>query len=123
MECKNCGNVIGEKDNFCRKCGSKAEEVIKYPIKVYVLCCLSIIFTIVGDIFYYKLLRTGENGLSGLLSVTGLVLAIVAKKKYPKNKFAKVLFWTLVVGYFLLLLILSVFVLCYSIGFLVYTAS
>ena len=117
MYCTNCGNELKNDRNFCSNCGSKIEnnnvnnqnnvtikneksEDDKYA---NILCIISIILTfgasfVLGILSYNaRNLESAFDYIGGLCPLIGLVLMIVARVKYPNNKFAKILMWIYIV--------------------------
>ena len=109
MNCRECGKEISSTSNFCTYCGAsvKKENISEKNIsmqkadnnndenKAIPLCIgsLVLIFGILG----------------GIGIITGIVLMIVARIKYPKSIFAKVLMWLYII---VLLIAVIVFVYC-----------
>ena len=119
MYCTSCGSKINEEDSFCTNCGAKKQDVEtpKEENKVVpkqevveedeknanLLCILSLVFKYAGPVISGVLsvlfAPLGElfSGLAPLTWLTGIVLMIVARIKYPSNKFAKVLMWIYII--------------------------
>ena len=119
MYCTSCGSKINEEDSFCTNCGAKKQDVEtpKEENKVVpkqevveedeknanLLCILSLVFKYAGPVISGVLsvlfAPLGEvfSGLAPLSGLTGIVLMIVARIKYPSNKFAKVLMWIYII--------------------------
>ena len=124
MFCKNCGKEIQKNDKYCTNCGSlndTAEEVATQiseqnnksvkqnedDKKANLLCILSLIsffgVTILEsilNIFASKISATifdAIYSISSLCILAGLTLMIVARVKYPNNKFVKIVMWIYIV--------------------------
>lgn len=124
MYCTSCGSKINEEDSFCTNCGAKKQnvetsnnetpkeenkvvpkqEVVEEDEKnANLLCILSLIFkyggSVISGILSVIFAPLGElfSGLAPLTWLTGIVLMIVARIKYPSNKFAKVLMWIYII--------------------------
>ena len=106
MYCINCGKEVKENSNFCDSCGTNVniakENLVDTTIQdeknANLLCIISLILYFGSGIVFGLLFSLFPNGsklesLSGLSPLAGIVLMIVARIKYPKNKFAKVLMW------------------------------
>ena len=130
MYCKNCGTKLDEDDLFCTNCGTakndKKEVVEKVEIKnnemsetdtknANLLCILSLIFVFAFDmiagIITVIIPPLGELlfSISPLANLTGLVLMIVARVKYPKSTFAKILMWVYI-ALFILAIVATVLI-------------
>ena len=143
MFCTNCGTQIEKDDRFCINCGKPVTTSITSNIieeghskmevkqikkeeddkKANILCILSLLFTYGLNIFpilsYRNNYNTGSrflSGFSGLFPLIGLVLMIIARVKYPNNKFAKVVMWIYIISLLgMVLLFIVVMIACYSI--------
>jgi len=104
MNCRECGKEIALDSNFCTYCGAsvKKENISEKNISMQKLddnndenkaipLCIGSLVLIFGV-------------LGGIGIITGIVLMIVARIKYPKSIFAKVLMWL----YIIVLLIASI---------------
>ena len=138
--CSECGNKLEEGSVFCTSCGNKLEEApqvvnnapqtadVESPEdkkKAHILCIISLILFFAPSVVNVGLsylintfstagLYTGYS-LSGLTSLVAIVLMIVARVKYPKNTFAKILMWIYIVLIILgTVAMIAVFILCYS---------
>ncbi len=133
MKCEKCGNDINPNEKFCTNCGNPVPvveqptpEVVTSPVPVDTneqanrLCIISLILyfgsSLIAGIINFVI---GDSGLSNAITslaalgpLAGIILMIVAKVKYPDNKFAKVLMWVyigLTVGAIVLAIIAVVF--------------
>lgn len=119
MYCKNCGNKLENDDVFCTNCGTKKDDtsdnsIVEDTKKVEVnnnemspedtknanlLCIISLILTFASDLIagiitvVFPPLGELLMSITPLCNLAGLVLMIVARVKYPKSKFAKILMW------------------------------
>lgn len=105
MYCSKCGKEIKETAKFCNYCGNPTKNNIKNKNseadeKANKLCTISlalICFTIVFWFFgveidyYFPAIANIIKYFIGIMPLTALVLIIIARIKYPKNLFAKVL--------------------------------
>ena len=137
MYCSKCGENIQNGDNFCANCGETVfvDSNVNMP-QVYgvnknitlenqkdknvdFLCILSLVIGMVlptlfnfvdGLLKSKKLLAVSNflNSIIGLFSIAGLVLMIIIRVKYPKNKFGKILMWIYIVFFVLSFLVLFV---------------
>lgn len=140
MKCKNCNHELNENVNYCPECGQKVDEIKVEVTKKEIVneekrinknmsndtffCVLSLLFLTVGSslaTFFYQLAeKVGSLEILGkvftLSPFIAFALAIYAKVKYPKSKFAKVLFIVyLVLIVLAILYIVFVVVACYFI--------
>ena len=89
--CQKCGTAINEEDTICTYCGQAVEEVQKAPVKpnqansTSTLSIVSIALSAVGLVLTWFITLFGYG-----LGAAGLVCAIVAINKHPKEKAAKV---------------------------------
>ena len=127
MYCKNCGEKIEDGKLECTKCGTKVEdkkeEIIKAEIvnnsssqvnnnsvpsaedekNANLLCVISLILyfgsSAISGLLYSISSISGSYvaNIGGLCPLAGIVLMIIARVKYPKNKFAKVLMWVYII--------------------------
>ena len=134
MFCSNCGTKLSENENFCTNCG-KQMKVVETPQQVQVkkdieetpedkknahlLCIISLILTFASDIIagivsvIFPPLGSLLVEVAPLCNLAGLVLMIVARVKYPKNKFAKILMWIYIILFLLgILAVVLLFVAC-----------
>ena len=135
MYCRNCGTKIDDNESFCTNCGTPKENINNnVPTKVEVkntemspedtknanlLCILSLVLTFGSDailgviMVVFPPLGSILSSISPLCNLAGLVLMIVARVKYPKSKFAKILMWVYI-GLFIasILLVVLVIVAC-----------
>jgi hypothetical protein len=137
MKCEKCGTDLVQGEKFCRNCGAEnvnnttsteevTPEVVSGPNQeqrtqeANRLCIISLILyfgsSLIAGIINFVI---GDSGLSNAITslaalgpLAGIILMIVAKVKYPDNKFAKVLMWVyigLTVGAIVLAIIAVVF--------------
>jgi hypothetical protein len=130
MFCPNCGNKFEENDMFCTSCGMRKgthvpalnegenNQSINTPPVVNslteakdnrnagVLCIISLacffgmpVISVLLNILLKEYYITYE--LSGLGTIAGIVLMIVARTKYPQNTFAKVVMYIYIVLFIL----------------------
>ena len=126
MYCKNCGEKIEDGKLECTKCGTKIEdkkeeikdaEIVNNSKSVNnnfvpseedeknanLLCVISLILyfgsSVISGLLYSISSVTGSYliNIGGLCPLAGIVLMIIARVKYPKNKFAKVLMWLYII--------------------------
>ena len=127
--CANCGKEVSVENRYCPHCGGDL-SITNTPVieteadkkKGNMLCIGSLIcllfpvtIAIIGVIISSLTNQSTDlliilNALyiiSFPLFVVGLILMIVAKVKYPKSKFAKVLMWfyIIIIGLIILLYI------------------
>lgn len=146
MFCEKCGEKIKEGNSFCTNCGTpkklinKVEqtEVVQNNVvvdednkKANLLCIISLLCYFVGPIIFFlvsvvlallsKTLGTIFNVLVGAPRIAGIVLMIVARIKYPKNTFAKVLMWIYIGFACVAVLIALFFIILMIIGLLSYS--
>lgn len=123
MYCRNCGTKIEDNESFCTNCGTPKTDINnEVPTKVEVkndemspedtknanlLCILSLVLTFGSDailgiiMVIFPPIGTILSSISPLCNLAGLVLMIVARVKYPKSKFAKVLMWVYIILFIL----------------------
>ena len=123
MFCEKCGKEVKKDNRYCWNCGSvldkqKVENAShistennqsmqsKQENKIAnLLCILSLIFGFgsgIIEIFFLDLIKNESivntiNNIIGIFPLIGLVLMIVARVKYPKSIFAKVLMWIYII--------------------------
>ncbi len=145
MYCINCGNQILDGDSFCTNCGALANNnaPVQEPQKVTVvqtnnntiseednkkanfMCILSLLLYIAAPVVLYLIDMiisftldkgfTFFSAFSSLSHLAGLALMIVARVKYPKNTFAKVLMW-IYIGLMLLSIVIVIVIIIFAIG-------
>lgn len=118
MFCKNCGKNLNNGDKFCTGCGqsidgnSNPQQVVEKDSQsdmstediktARLLTILSIVFTycssaiaafLIGVFGAIPGLEKALSAIAGISPLAGIVLLIVARVKYPKYKFAKILMW------------------------------
>ncbi len=134
MFCKNCGNPLSENDNFCIYCGTpKDQTLVQKPTtdtnfkpssnedkEARILCIISLVLMYAAGIpiaivnYLIPILRPLTATTAALSPLAAIVLMIVARIKYPKNKFAKIVMWIYIVTIALSLLALALFMIwCY----------
>ena len=136
MFCSNCGNKLNENDQFCNKCGQailKNKGVMVNNAnnstninnddekKANILSAISLIvgfgmdavITILATFLPKARDVLRSFGITGSLPILGLVIMIVARVKYPNNKFAKIVMWIYIVGFVITIVaILAIFATC-----------
>ena len=107
MYCKNCGKKLSNNENFCTNCGVEKTNIINSDTTITneelkednncnILCGISLLLYLASDIILLPLLTNNSDNSSGILgisSLVGLVLMIIARVKYPKKTFPKILMW------------------------------
>ena len=135
MYCIKCGKQLNENERFCSSCGAANVMVEQNNIQqtnnvqvkstqdnANLLCILSLAFTYIVPaiiVCIAELTIPEINALSGLSPLAGLVLMIVARVKYPKSVFAKVVMWIYIANIILaiigfILLVAFCYVMCGS---------
>lgn len=94
-------------------------EEINEKKKVKNLCIWSLLFGFLFPrcMFLVPDSTPGEiiSTISGLCSLAGLVLMVVARIKYPNSKFAKVVMWIYILSFILyVIFMIFIIVLCYE---------
>lgn len=126
MYCKNCGKKIEDGKLECANCGTKVEDKEKInegeivnnvspsvndnSIKsvedeknANLLCVISLILyfgsSALTGLLYYVSAFSGMSvaSITSICPLAGIVLMIIARVKYPKNKFAKILMWIYII--------------------------
>ena len=121
MYCKNCGEKIEDGRSECDSCKisiDEKEEVKKSEVidnkidlekdkedekNANLLCVISLILYFgsgtISGIFAVLSSVSGTyiSSFTGLCPLAGIVLMIIARVKYPKNKFAKILMWIYII--------------------------
>lgn len=137
--CENCGNKLEPNDKFCTKCGSnlgKTPMPVQNTEKVYTVedekkanklgitsLCLffgpgivsALLIAISASVksSIIMSLATILSALSGVASLASIVLMIIIRVKYPKNKLGKILMWLYIILFVLaIVLTVLVFVAC-----------
>lgn len=148
MYCTKCGTELVSGNNFCTNCGSPisplgynapSTNTVIVPSqsvvddgdnKATIWCVLSLILYFVVPVvfgFFASFLEALAEGLSYIMlffslasRIAAYVFMIMARVKYPDNKFAKILMWIYIVlfAFTLLLVILIVVFVIALIGFL-----
>ena len=143
MKCNRCGEPLLTEDRFCTNCGTpiptqpQMQTVQVNPNnmnnaladdnkKANTLCiisilCYMVIPVIVGALTIFLSALTNDSSFTSLLSmisapsrIAAFVLVIIARAKYPNNKFAKILMWvyiSLIIAAFVLVIILVLLIL------------
>ncbi len=143
MYCKNCGKELSSEDKFCSNCGlgnkldpdnnqtntlkdnetsanSSGTINDKEDRECNILCIISLICLFInsGVLSIYGTKLDEANSFSsilGLAPLVGVVLMIVARVKYPKKTFPKVLMWIYIVNIIIFIIFfIMFFVLCYG---------
>ena len=110
MFCKNCGSEINSDSIFCENCGTRVKEEpvnnvsqnntnnVEENKNANILCIISLICTfgldIIATLISEFIPSKSTNLIVSILylgPLAGIVLAIIARVKYPSSKFAKVL--------------------------------
>lgn len=126
MYCKNCGEKVEDGKLECTKCGTKVEDKVEMDKAEIVnnssssnndnsipsaedeknanlLCVISLILyfgsSAISGLLYSISSVSGSYvaNIGGLCPLAGIVLMIIARVKYPKNRFAKVLMWIYII--------------------------
>ena len=115
MFCEKCGTKLNENDLFCSNCGNKIERnnisqvtninsnQIEDDKKANLLCTISLILGFGSGMIYailssiFKELEPFFSSIYSLCPLASLVFMIIARVKYPNNKFAKVLMWIYII--------------------------
>ncbi|MCR4581107.1 MAG: zinc-ribbon domain-containing protein [Bacilli bacterium] len=112
--CPNCGNQLPQGASFCTKCGGKL-GVYQQPQQAQIspeddkkannlsLISLGLFFGpsalsilsagISASTSAGSRITAISSALSGVCTLAAIVLMIVARVKYPKNKLAKIVMW------------------------------
>jgi len=118
MYCNNCGKELDDDARFCKYCGkemakgdenqnnitniNESQEYINQQADnstANLLCTISLFLTI-GVPFVLRFIPGLQDFIDTIISIcgmTGFVLMLVARVKYPKNVFAKVLMWIYII--------------------------
>ena len=135
MFCKNCGKEMPEGNQFCIYCGTPIGDGLVNPEtnpqpsnpvvtdddkEAKKLCIASLICmygaSLISGVLSYILppLAPLFGTCAGLSPIAAIVLMIMARVKYPKNKFAKILMWVYIVQIILaLILFIIIVVVCF----------
>ena len=96
MHCANCGKKIKKGKEFCSDCSANINSK-KDNLSANLLCILSLfsffcswVFSTIMNLFFENYLFDSVCCLSPLVAI---VLMVIARILYPKNKFAKILMW------------------------------
>ena len=133
MYCVKCGKQLNENEKFCPNCGevnrlledNNQQNNVVQPKEndgATLLCILSLIFMYFAPgviVAVVENLFPSIEFLGGLSPLAALVLMIVARVKYPKSTFAKVLMWIYIIQIILaiigfILLVAFCYVMCGS---------
>jgi len=124
MYCTNCGEKFTKEYKYCPNCGNKIETTnitysdskIEDEKQANILCVISLILTFGSSLLDkgidYLIPNNYSSVITSLGPLSGLVLMIIARVKYPKSVFAKVLMWVYIV--LILLAIIAFIVLVVS---------
>ena len=133
MYCINCGNKLSDTDRFCPECGTENTTGTNItPVSntqtnnqtvnnnnemspedkknADMLCVISLICTFGGSLV--TAVFPPAAAITGIMPLAGLILMIVARVKYPKSTFAKVLMWLYIVLY--VMAVLAVILMVYA---------
>ncbi len=130
MFCKNCGKEMPEGNQFCIYCGTPIGDGLVNPetnpqpsnpttdddkeakkLCIASLICMYAASPIAGVLGYcVPPLAPLFGTCAGLSPIAAIVLMIMARVKYPKNKFAKILMWIYIVQIILALLLFIILV-------------
>ena len=143
MYCSNCGKEIKEDEKFCQNCGKEIvrdgnvkEEVVLEAERVdevnnnveadpnldkskeefdnsqaNLLCTISLI--LMYGVWVLSMFIPAASTVSSISSIAAIVLMIVARVKYPKNTFAKVLMWLYIATVIIyVLLMIAIIIAC-----------
>ena len=111
--CPNCGTNNKTDSNFCESCGTKLEQnnveaVNNQPVKsenpnAKMLGVISLVLyfagsTILSAITYFlpESFRVMFSSLVGLCPISGIIVMIIGRVKYPTNKFLKIVMWIII---------------------------
>lgn len=129
--CPNCGTNNKTDSNFCRSCGTKLEQnnvevVYNHPVKSEdhngeMLGVISLVLYFAGSIilstityFLPESFRVMFSSLVGLCPISGIIVMIIGRVKYPTNKFLKIVMWIIIGSIILCLIAIVIFmILCY----------
>lgn len=122
MNCKKCGKEIDENSKFCKNCGTSVisetnykTENIENDSNANILCIFSLVLNygigLILEIITYKIGYRSNliESLTGICYIMGLALLIIARVKYPKNKFAKIVMWLYIIM-FIIGIIISIII-------------
>ncbi|MCF0106035.1 MAG: zinc ribbon domain-containing protein [Holdemanella sp.] len=127
MKCKNCNTMNVPNATFCQKCGMPLYTPQKDRTPD-ILCLISVVLMLAGAPIRKLLLELNRNNLAyigpfyrilysifEILPLVAIVLMVIARVKYPENRFAKILMWVYIIGFVVMLLVLAITIL--SCGF------
>lgn len=102
------------KNNIKSEYNSEKEQEKHDNSQANLLCTISVILTFgVSLIIHLFPILDVVEYITSSCSLAGLVLMIIARVKYPKNTFAKVLMWLYIIGIIIsTILMIAVFVMC-----------
>lgn len=111
--CPKCGSSLSNDSVFCSNCGAKIEQnnvevSNKQPVKsedsnatILGIISLALYFagsTVLSFITYFlpESFKVVFSSLIGLCPISGIIVMIVGRVKYPTNKFLKVVMWVII---------------------------
>lgn len=111
--CPSCGVSISGDSVFCSNCGAKIEQNSievsnKQPVKsedsnATLFGIISLVLYFAGSTIMYIItcflpdaLKVVVSSLAGLCPISGIIVMIVGRVKYPTNKFLKVVMWVII---------------------------
>lgn len=111
--CPKCGSSLSNDSVFCTNCGAKIEQNSvevsnKQPVKsedsnATILGIISLALYFAGEIvlsfityFLPESFKVVFSSLIGLCPISGIIVMIVGRVKYPTNKFLKVVMWIII---------------------------
>lgn len=129
--CPNCGTNNKTDSNFCESCSTKLEQnnveaVNNQPVKsenpnAKMLGVISLVLyfagsTILSAVTYFlpESFRVMFSSLVGLCPISGIIVMIIGRVKYPTNKFLKIVMWIIIGSIILGLVAVVIFTIwCY----------
>lgn len=130
-KCPKCGEENSNDSVFCSSCGTKIEQDVKevvnnQPVKsddsnATMLGVIALVLyfagsTVLSFITYLlpETFRAVFSSLIGLCPISGIIVMIVGRVKYPTNKFLKVVMWVIIGSIILGILAIIIFMIwCY----------
>ena len=130
--CPNCGANNKTDSNFCESCGTTLEQnnveaFNNQPIKIEnsnakMLGVISLVLyfagsTILSTIAYFlpESFRVMFSSLVGLCPISGIIVMVIGRVKYPTNKFLKIVMWIIIGSIILGLIATVIFMIwCYT---------
>ena len=127
--CPNCGTNNKTDSNFCESCGTALEQnnveaVNNQPVKsenpnAKMLGVISLVLyfagsTILSAITYFlpESYRVMFSSLVGLCPISGIIVMIIGRVKYPTNKFLKIVMWIIIGSIIFALVAAVIFMIC-----------